>query len=61
VSQAIKEYYDRRGIKRDKMPIASAFSLRPIARNKQEIVSGNAIVSVMGELKITDKLKENLR
>ena len=43
------------------MPIASAFSLRPIARNKKEIKSGNAIVSIMGDLKISDNLKENLR
>ena len=43
------------------MPIASAFSLRGIPRNEKEITAGNAIVSIMGDLMITDNLKKNLR
>ena len=61
VSASIKEYQDRRNIKRDRMPIASAFSLRGIPRNEKEITGGNAIVSIMGDLMITDNLKKNLR
>lgn len=61
VSQAINEYHNRRNIKQERMPISSAFSLLPIPRNKDEIRWGNNIVTVMGDLMITDNLKSNLR
>ena len=61
VSQAIHEYNRRRNIKQERMPISSAFSLLPIPRNKDEIRHGNGIVTVMGDLMITDDLKANLK
>lgn len=61
VSQALHEYYQRRNIKVERMPIPFAYSLLPIPRNKDEIRSGNNIVSVTGDLMITDNLKANLK
>ena len=43
------------------MPISSAFSLEGIPRNKDELRWGNAIVTVKGDLMITDNLKANLK
>ena len=43
------------------MPISSAFSLESIPKNKDELRWGNGIVTVKGDLMITDNLKANLK